>query len=160
MPTRADAKRRGKPARARIGPGALILDTHVWLWAVEGNVARLNAPVRAAIERAAAAGQLLASAISVWELAMLVRKGRLTLATPLEQWIRASQQAPGLQLVAVGPEIALDSVTLPDFDAHKDPADRIIIATARRYGVLVTSDDAILGWAGRSRHVRVLDARP
>lgn len=91
---------------------------------------------------------------------MLVRRGRLTLAMPLEQWVRASQQAPGLQLIVVGPEIALDSVSLPDFDAHKDPADRMIIATARRHGVLVTSDDAILKWAGRFGHVRVLDARP
>jgi PIN domain nuclease of toxin-antitoxin system len=55
--------------------------------------------------------------------------------------------------------MALDGVSLPDLDAHKDPADRMIIATARRYGVLVTGDDAILAWATRSGQVRVLDAR-
>lgn len=159
MPTRSEAPRRRKTARTRGNAAPLVLDTHVWLWAVEGNVSRLRPAVRTAIEQAAAAEQLLASAISVWELAMLVRKGRLTLATPLEQWVRASQEAPGLQLVPVGPDMALDGVSLPDLDAHKDPADRMIIATARRYGVLVTGDDAILAWATRSGQVRVLDAR-
>jgi PIN domain nuclease of toxin-antitoxin system len=62
--------------------GRLILDTHVWIWAVEGLTANLGSATTEAIEAAARAGSLAVSAISVWELAMLVKRGRLTLATP------------------------------------------------------------------------------
>ncbi len=140
--------------------GALVLDTHVWVWAVEGRTDLLRDQALAAIERAARVRQLLVPAIAVWELAMLVKKGRLTLATPVSAWIEASIRPPGSRILPLGTAIALDSTSLPDFDHHRDPADRMIIATARRHGVLCTCDAAILDWAAAHKHVRVLDARP
>jgi PIN domain nuclease of toxin-antitoxin system len=91
---------------------------------------------------------------------MLVKRQRLTLATAVSTWIEASLRPPGARIIPVGAAIALDSTQLPDFDHHKDPADRIIVATARRYGTLLTCDESLLAWAGAHKHVRVLDGRP
>ncbi len=145
----------GRPPRG----GRLVLDTHVWIWAIEGIPGKLNPSAVTAIESAARASALAVSAISVWELAMLVKRGRLTLATALTSWIEASLRPPGVRIVPVGTAIALESTQLPDFDHHKDPADRIIVATARRHGTLLTCDAALLDWARSHKHVRVVDGR-
>lgn len=145
----------GRPPRG----GRLVLDTHVWIWAVEGMTGKLDARAVTAIEAAARASALAVSSISVWELAMLVKRGRLTLATALNSWIEASLRPPGVRIIPVGTAIALESTQLPDFDHHKDPADRIIVATARRHGTLVTCDEALLDWARAHKHVRVMDGR-
>lgn len=141
-------------------PGRLILDTHAWIWAVEGMTDHLGAQALAAIEAAARNATLAVSAISVWEVAMLVKRGRLTLATAVPTWIEASLRPPGVRIIPVATAIALDSTQLPDFDHHKDPADRIIIATARRHGTLLTCDLELLRWADAHKHVRVIDGRP
>jgi PIN domain nuclease of toxin-antitoxin system len=140
--------------------GRLVLDTHVWIWAVDGMTATLGARAVSAIEEAARASTLAVSAISVWELAMLVKRQRLTLATAVSTWIEASLRPPGARIIPVGAAIALDSTQLPDFDHHKDPADRIIVATARRHGTLLTFDESLLAWARAHKHVRALDGRP
>ena len=140
--------------------GRLVLDTHVWIWAVEGMTDRLDPRALSAIEQAARAATLAVSAISVWELAMLVKRGRLRLTTAVSSWIEASVRPPGVRIIPVGAALALDSVQLPDFDHHKDPADRIIIATARRHGTLLTCDESLLDWAVAHKHVRALDGRP
>ena len=142
------------------GRGRMVLDTHVWIWAVEGMMARLGAQAVSAIEEAARASTLAVSAISVWELAMLVKRQRLTLATAVSTWIEASLRPPGARIIPVGAAIGLDSTQLPDFDHHKDPADRIIVATARRHGTLLTCDESLLAWAHAHKHVRALDGRP
>jgi PIN domain nuclease of toxin-antitoxin system len=143
-----------------VGGGRLILDTHVWIWAAEGLTPNLGAEAIRVIEDAARVSALAVSAISVWELAMLVKRRRLTLASAVSTWIEASLRPPGARIIPVGAAIALDSTQLPDFDHHRDPADRIIIATARRHGTLVTCDESVLAWAGAHKHVRVLDGRP
>jgi PIN domain nuclease of toxin-antitoxin system len=143
-----------------VGRGRLILDTHVWVWAAEGLTANLGAEAIRGIEEAARVSALAVSAISVWELAMLVKRRRLTLASAVSTWIEASLRPPGARIIPVGAAIALDSTQLPDFDHHRDPADRIIIATARRHGTLVTCDESVLAWAGAHKHVRVFDGRP
>jgi PIN domain nuclease of toxin-antitoxin system len=144
----------------RVGRGRLVLDTHVWIWAAEGLTANLGAEAIRVIEEAARSSALAVSAISVWELAMLVKRRRLTLASAVSTWIEASLRPPGARIIPVGAAVALDSTQLPDFDHHKDPADRIIIATARRYGTLLTCDEPLLAWAGAHKHVRVIDGRP
>lgn len=146
----------GRPPRR----GRLILDTHVWIWAAEGLIENLDPKAVTIIERAAKAASLAVSAISVWELAILVKRGRLTLATAVGSWIETSLRPPGVRIIPVGAALALDSVQLPDFDHHKDPADRLIIATARRHGTLLTCDGPLLDWAGAHKHVRVIDGRP
>jgi PIN domain nuclease of toxin-antitoxin system len=121
---------------------------------------KLGARAVSAIEAAARGSTLAVSAISVWELAMLVKRQRLTLATAVSTWIEASLRPPGARIIPVGAAIALDSTQLPDFDHHKDPADRIIVATARRHGTLLTCDESLLAWAHAHKQVRALDGRP
>jgi len=121
---------------------------------------RLDPKALTAIEQAARASTLAVSAISVWELAMLVKRGRLRLTTAVSSWIEASLRPPGVRIIPVGAALALDSVQLPDFDHHKDPADRLIVATARRHGSLLTCDASLLEWAGAHKHVRAVDGRP
>jgi PIN domain nuclease of toxin-antitoxin system len=140
--------------------GRLVLDTHVWIWSAEGLTDRLHPGALAAIEAAARVSTLAVSAISVWEVAMLVKRQRLRLATAVATWVDTSIRPPGIRIIPVGAAVALDSVQLPDFDHHRDPADRLIIATARRHGTLVTCDESLLEWAAAHKHVRVIDARP
>ena len=136
-----------------------MLDTHVWIWAFEGMTERLGPKSLTAIEQSARAGTLAVSAISVWELAMLVKRGRLRLTTAVTSWIEASVRPPGVRIIPVGTALALDSVQLPDFDHHKDPADRLILSTARRHGSLLTCDGSLLEWAGAHKHVLAIDGR-
>jgi PIN domain nuclease of toxin-antitoxin system len=90
----------------------------------------------------------------VWEIGMLESKGRLLLNLPCEAWVREALKTPGLTLAPLTPEIAVDSTRLPGA-FHGDPADRIIVATARRLGArLLTRDRKLLEY-GRKRHVPI-----
>jgi PIN domain nuclease of toxin-antitoxin system len=133
----------------------LLLDTHYWTWMQAGTRRELSRSVEKAIADAAAAGNLLLSVISVWELGLLESKGRVELSTPCEQWVRDALAIPGLSVAPLTPEIALASSRLPE-PFHGDPADRIIVATARALGArLVTRDSKIREYA-RKRHLSVL----
>jgi PIN domain nuclease of toxin-antitoxin system len=112
-------------------------------------------PVLKAIDQAAAGGHLLLSAISICELGMLESKGRIQLDLPCEQWVREALAMPGLTLVPLTPEIALASSRLPE-RFHGDPADRIIVATARTMGVRLATRDRKIREYGRKRHVMLL----
>lgn len=124
-----------------------ILDTHVWIWMVEGDRAALSAPAIEAIERAAKAGAVRVSAISVWEVAMLEAKGRISLSRPVDDWVQAAVHAPGVQFLPLSPEIAIGSTRLPGV-TQGDPADRILMASARHLGGrLATCDREILHYS-------------
>jgi PIN domain nuclease of toxin-antitoxin system len=141
------------------GHGGLVLDTHIWLWIVEGARTRLSASAIQEIEEASRRGTVLISAISVWEVAMLEAKGRISLSRPLHEWVRAALRAPGARLLELTPEIAIESTRLPG-GPNGDPADRILVASARVLGGrLATSDARIIGYAEQG-HLRVLDCRP
>lgn len=134
----------------------IVLDTHVLLWALEDEV-RLGAHARSVIEQATEAGSVLISAITPWEIALLVQKGRLALTEDVGTWLATVLALPSLKLAALEPGIAVDSVRLPG-KLHADPADRIIIATARHFGLpLLTADRAILAY-GMAGHVATIDA--
>jgi PIN domain nuclease of toxin-antitoxin system len=106
--------------------------------------------LRAAIEEAAGAGILMLSAVSVWELGLLEAKGRIRLSLPCEEWVRHALATPGLALAPLTSEIAIDSTRLED-TFHGDPADRIIVATAKRMGArLLTRDQKMIAYARRS----------
>jgi PIN domain nuclease of toxin-antitoxin system len=140
-------------------PGRILLDTHVWIWTVSGETDRIAPAVVEQIRRGAARGRLLVSAISVWEVAMLQAKGRIGLALELEEWVRRGLSAPGVRLAELSPEVMVESTRLPG-EVHGDPADRMLMATARRLGAaLATRDGAILSYAGGG-HLAVLDATP
>ncbi|HEX3743230.1 MAG TPA: type II toxin-antitoxin system VapC family toxin [Bryobacteraceae bacterium] len=133
----------------------LLLDTHYWVWLQFGVRERMTPSELNAIDKAATLGDLRLSVVSVWEVAMLESKGRLQLYVPCEQWVRDALAMPGLSLALLTPEIAIASTRLPE-PFHGDPADRIIVATARALGArLVTRDRKIREYA-RKRHVSIL----
>lgn len=140
------------PARAPL----LLLDTHTLVWSVEDNP-RLGAQAKQAINRAAREQRVLVSAITPWEIALLVSKDRLQLGSDVMQWIHAALAKPGVKLAPLEPEIAVASMRLP-FEIHGDPADRILVATARHLGAtLVTADGRLLELAGKGCF-RAMDA--
>lgn len=127
-------------------PFVILIDTHVLIWAVQDD-ARLGKRAREVIDAAAERGALHVSAVTPWEIAMLAYKGRVTLGKEAKAWIDEALGLPGLQLTPLLPAIAVDSVRLSG-DLHSDPADRIIIASARYVGVpLLTADKTILRYA-------------
>ena len=135
----------------------LLLDTHCWLWIQSGGEGELSPAVIAEIEQAGERGALLVSAMSVWELSMLAAKNRVILRTPLLEWVREALKTPGLSLVPLSPEIAVDRTQLPG-QFHGDPADRIIVASARYTGAtLLTRDRGILSYS-KQLHVRAIAA--
>ncbi len=137
----------------------IVLDTHVWVWLLEGVRSALSAEGVEAVERAGRDGLVRVSAISVWEVAMLEARGRLSFSMPVQEWVRAALRVAGVQLLPLTPEIAIESTRLPG-TPHGDPADRILMASARGVkGRLATCDASILDYA-RSGHLAVLDLRP
>ena len=125
----------------------LLLDTHVWIWLMEGAEKELGRRTRAALQRGSSEGRLLVSVISVWEVAMLCAKGRLRFSLDLEEWVHRALHGPGISLTDLTPQIAIDSAILPG-SVQGDPADRILIATGRRTGAsIVTRDEGILAYA-------------
>jgi PIN domain nuclease of toxin-antitoxin system len=123
-----------------------LLDTHIWIRLVNGDPV-LNLPAfLSGIRQREAGGQLLLAAISLWETAMLVSKGRLSLTLPVRDWLEKATRMPGLSVLQLDPEIAADSCFLPG-SFHGDPADRLIAASARCHdATLITFDQALLDY--------------
>lgn len=126
-----------------------LLDTHAWVWWVTED-RRLSAPARRAIDHSQAKGDLSISLISVWEVAKKVEKTQLVLDRPVDQWLELAVARPGLNLVELTRPILVESCKLPP-PFHGDPADQLIVATARdRDAVIITKDERIRAYA----HVR------
>jgi PIN domain nuclease of toxin-antitoxin system len=120
----------------------IVLDTHALVWWVTGD-AKLSRRAKAAIQRKQATGEIVVSCISAWEIAMLVQRGRLQLSMDVSSWFAMVAELDGVHFLPVDVEIATKSVELPA-TFHKDPADRMIVATARKLAVpLVTKDEKI-----------------
>jgi len=129
-------------------PRSLLLDTHVWIWFMLASD-ELAVSGRNVINRAAAAGRLRIAAISLWETALLASGGRVVLGRPLVQWMTQAVSAPGLAIEPLLPQVAVEAYSLPD-RFHRDPADRLIVATARvANATLMTRDRRILDYADR-----------
>jgi PIN domain nuclease of toxin-antitoxin system len=127
----------------------LLLDTHYWIWFQAGTHEQFVPRILTAIQESAGAGLLLVSVISVWEIGLLESKGRVHLNAPCRQWVDEALASPGLSLAPLTPDIALDSTRLPG-TFNGDPADRIIVATARRMGArLLTRDQQLLDYAAQ-----------
>ncbi len=119
----------------------IVLDTHVWVWWVHDD-AQLPENYRVYIQAHEADG-LGVSIISCWEVAKLVEYQRLKLPIPVEEWLDQALAYPGIQLLDLTPRIVVESTQLPGA-FHRDPADQMIVATARVYdSPLVTLDDKI-----------------
>ena len=124
----------------------IALDTHALIWWVSGDMA-LSKKGLAAIKRELNGGDIIISSISAWEIAMLVSREKLLLTVDVDTWLAAVAEIESVRFVPVDTEIATKSVTLPG-EFHKDPADRMIVATARKFGApLVTKDEKIRAYA-------------
>ncbi len=121
-----------------------LLDTHVWLWFMLGDV-KLTPKLRKLINNSIEENTLWLASISIWEIGMLANKNKITLAQPCLDWVQ--EALAGLNLAELTPQVTIDSCHLPD-DFHGDPADRIIVATARNKNLsLITRDNNILIYA-------------
>jgi PIN domain nuclease of toxin-antitoxin system len=142
------------PKTSEVQP--LLLDTHVWLWLVAGSP-ELSKQARQTVDRAAAAGTLRIAAISLWEIALLASHGRIVLGKSISLWLEEALAEPGPAIEPLSPQIAIESYALPDV-FHPDPADRMIVATARVIGAtLLTRDRQILDYAVRG-HLTTITA--
>lgn len=125
----------------------ILLDTHAWVWWL-GVPEKLSPPARERIDAEVDGGRVLVSAISAWEVALLVKKGRLELTMEVDRWMARSEALPFLDFVPIDPRIAVHSVQLPE-PLHDDPADRLIVATALSLGLdLVTKDAKLHAFPG------------
>jgi len=129
----------------------IVLDTHAWIW-FASNPEILSRKAKKAVDLAVKKKSVLVSSISVWEVALLVKKKRLELSMDVADWIAKSENLPFIQFIPVSNSIAVKSVNLPP-PLHPDPADRIIIATALSIGApLVTKDKKIAAYS----HVKTI----
>ena len=135
-----------------------LLDTHAWVWSVEGDMKRIGPKARRALERAAARDQIRVSPASVFEVTALCLTGRLRFAQSAEQWIAEALSTPGVRVAELTVPIAIDAGHIPR-TALADPIDRLLFATARRLdATLLTADQPMLAYAGDNRGVRAVDA--
>ena len=129
----------------------IVLDTHTLVWWVT-NDAELSEKAKKAIERERAGGEVVISAISAWEIAMLVDRGTLAFSMDIDSWLSTVREIPRVRFAPVDVDVAVKSVQLPGV-FHKDPADRMIVATARKFAApLVTKDLKMRAYA----HVKTI----
>jgi len=134
----------------------ILLDTHVFIWYVNGNE-ELRKPTRKIIDTAIQNNTLYLAAISLWEISMLDAKKRIILEMPCLEWLNHAIKEIRLQILPITPAIAIESCHLPG-GFHEDPADRLIVATARVEGLaLATRDTKILTYS-QSKYLAVVKA--
>ena len=122
----------------------IVLDTHIWIWLVHGDP-RLSTEYLRYIQAHEETG-LGVSAISCWEVAKLVERGRLVLPMPISDWFEQALDYPGMTILELTPRICIESTQLPG-SFHRDPADQLIVATARMHECpLVSMDENILAY--------------
>ncbi len=125
---------------------AAVLDTCAWIWFC-AEPEKLSAGASEAIQRERRRGGLVVSVFSAWEVAKLVQKAKLRFAIPCREWIDRAVRAEGVTLQPLTPQICVESTELPGL-FHGDPADQIIVATARVLAApVVTADRRILEYA-------------
>ena len=128
-----------------------VLDTHAWIW-WHMRPKRLSSKVRTLLSTPKRHDELLLSAISPWEFCKLLEKGRIGISCSPEEWLSEALEMPKLRLVALTPTIACRSTSLPQ-PFNGDPADQIIVATAREENATVLTMDRVIQ---QYSHVRSL----
>jgi PIN domain nuclease of toxin-antitoxin system len=135
---------------------SVLLDTHVLLWTIT-KLPRIGRKAARVIDRAIVGDGAVISAITPWEISMGVERGRISIKTGVERWVAEVLAMPGMRLAPLEPGIAIAAARLPRSFMH-DPADQIIVATARHLGLpLLTADNTILDYA-KAGHLRAIDA--
>lgn len=134
----------------------ILLDTHAWLWLMSGS-RRLGQKAQRLIQQAAEKNRLSVSAISIREIAVLVSKGKISLDRDVSEWVADALSVPGVQIAQLTPDIAIASTRLPGH-INQDPADQILVATARHFQLaLMTADSNLLDYSGQG-HLKAVDA--
>ena len=137
----------------------LLLDTHIWLWMLEGETDRMSPAAVKLLKDEAKSESLLVSEISFWEVANKAAKGKLTLSIDSVIWLEKAGTAPGITYLEVERAAFIQSTRLRG-DAPNDPVDRILLATAQLNGAsLITCDEEIIDYARNERGISVRDAR-
>ena len=116
-----------------------LLDTHVLIWWLDDRQ-RLSRSQQEAVAAASGDSPLLVSDVSLWEVAMLHSRGRIRLKIPLREWLEAAVAPPLVRRYGISPAVAAELAALPD-SFHRDPADRILVATARVLGATLLTQD-------------------
>ena len=116
-----------------------LLDTHVLIWWLSDRM-QLSPRQREVVEAATPDGPVFVSDISLWEVAMLASLGRIRLALPLREWLDKAVAPPLVRRHGISPAVATEVAALPD-SFHRDPADRILVATARVLGATLLTND-------------------
>lgn len=134
--------------------GAVLLDTCAVIWLMNGD--NMSSKSRQAIHAALTANKgVFVSAITAWEVGTLVTRKRLQLTMPAETWIETLMSRPGVRLASLAPKILIASCNMPDCDL-RDPADRMIAASAREHGfTLITRDQRLLAYA-KAGHLKAI----
>lgn len=136
---------------------ALLLDTHVWIWLVT-DMPRMSEQAFEALERGAERNALAVSEASFWEIAVKASKGKLDVPPNAREWLKRASRMPGLGVIQIDREVMVHSAELDI--AVRDPADRMLIATALRYDLtLATADTSLIKYANDNRDLSVLDCR-
>ena len=124
----------------------LLLDTHAWIWLINGNDELNRKDHLRQIEQYARRDALRVSAISVWELGMLVAKKRITLSKDVSLWVKESLKGNGLAVEPLSVDILLESTQMDDA-VHGDPADRLILMTAKNiHAAIMTADVKMISY--------------
>jgi len=124
-----------------------LLDTHIWIWLIQADRDKLKRSALDEGQELHDERRLSVSAISVWEVANLAVAGRVTLSAPLDRWLDITMSDPAVDLLPLSPNILAEATRLPG-TIHRDPADRMLVATARHHNLtLLTRDDDILNYA-------------
>ncbi len=118
-------------------PEIVVLDTHIWIWWLNNQFDCLS-PEQ--IECIANTDRVGVSAVSCFEIAQLVKRGRLSLPLPIDEWLHEALAPANIDLLPLSPQVACRAVSLTDI--HKDPFDRIIISTALNYQAKLMSNDS------------------
>src|SRR5438552_17129195 len=108
---------------------AILFDTHAWLWILAGEK-HFPTKINNLLEEYRQNNALFLSDISLWEVSMLAKKGRIILGQPTLTWLKNAIKSSNVHLIHLTPEISVESTELPG-EFHGDPADRLIVATAR-----------------------------
>ncbi len=120
-------------------PEIVVLDTHIWIWWLNNQFDCLTSKQIETISITKRVAVSAVSAVSCFEIAQLVKRGRLDLPLPVEEWLREALAPANIELLPLSPQIACRAVSLADI--HKDPFDRIIISTALNYQAKLMSND-------------------
>jgi PIN domain nuclease of toxin-antitoxin system len=133
----------------------VLIDTHIWLWYAEGVSERLRPSSIKKLDDARRTDGLVVSAISVWEIGVLTQKGRIQLSVPLRDWVHKALGVSGIRFAPLDAAAAAESTLLPG-NPHGDPADRILIATARTQNIVLATRDAGILKYGKRGFVRTV----